>query len=311
MVSDFPRGSVCVPVASWPYLVLAALLLLAGVLTARPAQADGVTTCTRASAVGTNVLNCLSNLVYQPLPVASATLVLVCPQGHAGLQDQSVCPGNVWRPLSAVQPTDLVGYCAQAQLTPYQACDFPNGKEGYRLDSDIFGSSASTSPPPTTPPPTTPPPTTPPPPTGSVTGPAQLSWSVPATGIDGNPVSITGYTIRYGTTDFSQSVSLPATTTTYTLQSLASGTWRFEIIAQDSSGNSAPSNPVSLTIAGSQVCGAAPATATQTIACPRGTTGTWTQSHGWSPVAYPACWAAKAWTPTSPPAGSCSWRRRT
>ncbi len=285
-------GGVGVSGVSRPILALAALLLLCGAFTSRPAQADGVTTCTNASAVNTNVMNCLSNLVYQPLPIAQTTLVLVCPQGTPGLQDQAHCAGNIWKPLSSVQPTDLVGYCAQAQLTPYTACDYPNGKEGYRLDSDIFGNTAAANPPAA--------------PTGSVTGPAQLSWTTPATGIDGNPVTITGYVIQYGTTDFSQSVTLPATATTYTFQSLAPGTWQFQIVAKDSSGNSSPSNRVTLTIAGSQVCGAAPATATQSVACPAGTTGTWTQSHGWSPVAYPTCWTANAWTPTSAPAGSCT-----
>jgi hypothetical protein len=196
-------------------------------------QVGGVTTCQKASAVNTSVMNCLDNLVFQPLPISSTTLVLICPSGHAGLQDQSQCPGNVWRPLSTVASTDLVGYCAQAQLTPYHACDYPTGKEGYRLDSDIFGSAGSGS-------------TTPP--AGQATGTAQLSWSKPAVDIDGNPITVTSYTIRYGTTDFSSSVSVAGGTTTYTISNLASGTWQFEITTEDSSGSSQPSNPVTLKI---------------------------------------------------------------
>jgi hypothetical protein len=280
--------------------IAAVLLFVTGLSTPRAARADGVTTCTNSSAVNTAVTNCLSNLVYQPLPLSSTTLVLVCPQGTAGLQDQSQCPGNIWKPLSSISdPNTLVGYCAQQQLTPYTACDYPNGKEGYKLYSAVFGTTG-----------------TPAPPTGSVTGSAQISWSAPAVDTQGNPITVTGYTIRYGTTDFSQSVSVSASTRTYAFQNLAPGTWQFEIVATDSAGNSQPSNPVTLTISGSQTCGAAPATATQTVACPAGTTGTWTQTHGWTAAAYPTCWTANAWTPTSPPAGSCqtaatTWKTQT
>jgi len=269
-----------------------ALLLMTGLTAPRTAHADGVTTCTNSSAMNTSLTSCLSNLVYQPLPISSTTLVLVCPQGTAGLQDQSQCPGNIWKPLSSISdPSKLIGYCAQSQLTPYPACDYPNGKEGYRLYSNIFGTTSSS---------------TPAPPTGSVTGSAQISWTAPAVDINGNPITVTGYIIRYGTTDFSQSVSVSASTRTYTFQNLAAGSWQFEIIAQDSSGNSQPSSPVKLTISGSQTCGAAPATATQTVACPAGTTGSWTQTHGWTAAPYPTCWTANSWTPTSPPAGSCT-----
>ncbi len=260
-------------------------LILLSLYLIRPAQADGVTTCTKASALNTSVMNCLDALVYQPLPVASNTLVLTCPQGTAGLQDQAQCAGNVWKPLSSLTSTDLVGYCAQATLTPYQACDYPNGNEGYRLYSSVFGSTPQA------------------PVNPTMTGPAQISWSAPATNTDGSAVVITSYRIEYGQTDFSQSVT--TTATTYTFQSLAAGTWQFRIVAISASGQSAPSNPVTVTIAGSQTCAAAPATATQTVACPSGTTGTWTQTHGWTSASYPTCWTANAWTPTSPPTGSC------
>lgn len=256
---------------------------------APPAHAAGVTTCTDSSKGNTSVMSCLSALVYAPLPIAQSTLVLVCPQGNAGLQDQSQCPGNVWRPLSAVNSSDLVGYCAQAKLTPYTACDYPNGKEGYVVASSIGLGGTPTAP------------------AGSATGAAQISWTAPTQDSAGNPISITGYLIQYGTTDFSNSVSLGASVTTYTFNALAAGTWQFRVIALDAAGQSLPSSPVTLVITGdTPTCGAAPATATQSAACPTGTTGTWTQTHGWTSAAYPTCWTANAWSPTSAPTGACT-----
>jgi hypothetical protein len=270
-----------------PLCALALLTLL--FWAAPPAHAAGVTTCTDSSKGNTSVMSCLSALVYAPLPIAQSTLVLICPQGNAGLQDQSQCPGNVWRPLSSVKPSDLIGYCAQAQLTPYTACDYPNGKEGYAVASSIGLGGNPT------------------PPVGSATGAAQISWAAPTNDSAGNPVSITGYLIQYGTTDFAYSVSLNASVTTYTFNALAAGTWQFRVIALDAAGQSAPSAPVTLVIAGdTPSCGPAPATATQAAACPTGTAGTWTQTHGWTAAPYPTCWTANAWGPTSAPAGACT-----
>jgi hypothetical protein len=197
------------------------------------AHADGVTTCTKASAVNTNIMNCLDKLVYQPLPVATTTLVLVCPSGTAGLQDQSQCPGNVWRPLSTTTPSTLIGYCAQTLLTPYSACDYPSGKEGYRLSSAIFGAPVLPAPPPTPPTPPT------------ITGPATLSWAAPSLNTDGTPATIIGYRIEYGHTDFSQSVTTTATTYVFTL---SSGSWQFRLIALSPAAESAPSATVTVNI---------------------------------------------------------------
>ena len=42
-------------------------------------------------------------------------------------------------------------------------------------------------------------------------------------------------------------------------------------------------------------------------ACPSGTTGIWTQSHGYTQQPYPACtWTANPWSPDAPPAGMCA-----
>lgn len=53
-------------------------------------------------------------------------------------------------------------------------------------------------------------------------------------------------------------------------------------------------------------CPPMPAPASQTVQCPAGYTGTWTQTHGWDSAAYPTCWTAQPWQPTSPPAGACT-----
>jgi hypothetical protein len=149
----------------------------------------------------------------------------------------------------------------------------------------------------------------------TITGSAPLSWTAPDVDVNGNPVTIASYVIQYGTTDFSQSVT--TTATSYTFTALAAGIWQFEIVSVDALGqSSAPSNPVTLTITGDQTCGPAPAIASQTVSCPAGTTGTWTQTHDWSPVAYPTCWVAVPWSPSTAPAGACtpvaqSWKTKT
>lgn len=67
-------------------------------------------------------------------------------------------------------------------------------------------------------------------------------------------------------------------------------------------------------------CPPAPATATQSLTCPAGQTGTWTQQHGWNAAAAPTCWTAAPWSNTvytcapptcpaaSPPASTPSCR---
>lgn len=45
---------------------------------------------------------------------------------------------------------------------------------------------------------------------------------------------------------------------------------------------------------------------TQTVACPTGATGTWTQTRTYSAAAYPTCWTPGAWTPATAPAGACT-----
>jgi hypothetical protein len=84
-------------------------------------------------------------------------------------------------------------------------------------------------------------------------GTVTLSWNVPTTNTNGSPLTdLSGYKIDYGTSSstLNQSISVSnPTTTAYTLQNLASGTWYFAIAAVTSDGmHSALSNVVSTTL---------------------------------------------------------------
>lgn len=52
-------------------------------------------------------------------------------------------------------------------------------------------------------------------------------------------------------------------------------------------------------------CGAAPSSSSATIACPTGTTGSWTQTKTYTAAAAPTCWTPVL-TPTAAPAGACT-----
>jgi hypothetical protein len=85
------------------------------------------------------------------------------------------------------------------------------------------------------------------------TGSAALSWTAPTTNTDGSALTdLSGFVINYGTsaTNLSQQVAISsASTTSYTVTGLATGTWYFSVTAVASDGTqSSPSNPVSDTI---------------------------------------------------------------
>jgi hypothetical protein len=42
------------------------------------------------------------------------------------------------------------------------------------------------------------------------------------------------------------------------------------------------------------------------MTCTPPTVGMWTQTHGWTSIAAPACWQEDAWLPTQPPVGQCA-----
>lgn len=53
-------------------------------------------------------------------------------------------------------------------------------------------------------------------------------------------------------------------------------------------------------------CPAQPAEETQTVACPAGTVGSWTQTRTYGSVPAPTCWEPGLWAPAAPPAGACT-----
>jgi len=78
-------------------------------------------------------------------------------------------------------------------------------------------------------------------------------WVPPTTNTDGSPLTdLTGFTISYGTSQaaMTQTIAVPsATTISYTVQGLGSGTWYFTVTAYTSVGaQSAPSDVASKTI---------------------------------------------------------------
>jgi hypothetical protein len=71
-------------------------------------------------------------------------------------------------------------------------------------------------------------------------GTATLTWTAPTTNTDGTPVTtLTGFHIYYGTNQsaLTQSIAVSgATTTTYEVTGLASGTWYFAVAADAADG---------------------------------------------------------------------------
>ena len=89
--------------------------------------------------------------------------------------------------------------------------------------------------------------------TASSSGTATLTWVAPTKNTDGTPVtSLVGYHIYYGTTEGALTNSIVvsgATTTSYEITGLSSGTWYFAIAADAADGTeSAQSNIGSKTI---------------------------------------------------------------
>jgi len=62
---------------------------------------------------------------------------------------------------------------------------------------------------------------------------------------------------------------------------------------------------IAITVTASTTCPARPADETRSQTCPSGTTGTWSQSRTYTSAAYPTCWTAGSWTPSTAPAGYC------
>jgi hypothetical protein len=138
------------------------------------------------------------------------------------------------------------------------------------------------------------------------TGTFTLTWIAPTQNTDGSPASIASYNIFQGTsaTSLVKVANVLAPVLKYLTPALPPGTYWFAFDAVSTTGGeSAKTAPVSGTVPAA--CGVAPPTASQTVACPTGTTGSWIQTHAWLAAAYPTCWTAQPWVPTTAPAGSC------
>lgn len=140
-----------------------------------------------------------------------------------------------------------------------------------------------------------------------------LAWTPSSTNTDGTVLAspIASYDIFQGlsATALAKAASVLAPATTYVTPLLAPGTYFFAVDEKEQNGSvSGQSNTASGTITAvtpPPKCPTQPANATQQAACPTGTTGTFTQTHGWTASPYPTCWVVAPWTPPTPPAGSC------
>jgi hypothetical protein len=147
-------------------------------------------------------------------------------------------------------------------------------------------------------------PTPEPPPTPVWTGDMVLAWSAPSVNTNGTPIVPP---LSYRVTINGVAVST-VSTLSYTASGLPAGQ-HCATVATISAGGTGPESLAACTTLAppaTNVCTTPqPAAETQTVACPAGTTGSWTQTRTYSAAAFPACWTASAWTPTSAPAGSC------
>lgn len=142
-----------------------------------------------------------------------------------------------------------------------------------------------------------------------------VSWKPPTTNVDGSVITdLAGFRIYFGMAPDALNASIPVTgagATSGPVSPLSAGTWYFAVTAIEADGaESDKSAIVSRVIAGDttpppSTCPSQPVSDTQVVACPAGTTGTWTQTLSYSSVPYPQCWSAGMWTPAVPPAGAC------
>jgi hypothetical protein len=134
----------------------------------------------------------------------------------------------------------------------------------------------------------------------------QLRWTAPTQNTDGTALTdLAGFRIYYGNTattlDHTVQV-VGAAVTSFAVPALPMGTWYFGVSAYTASGSeSDKSNVVNIS-----TCGPAPNPATRTTSCPAGYTGTFTQTAEPTSAAYPTCWAAGPWLPSTGPVGACT-----
>jgi hypothetical protein len=252
------------------FLVVTVLLACA-CLFAPSARADGVATCATGNVEGLGMFYCSSSWAWAaPSQVSSSTLVLICTQSGVtpGVQNMATCAyasKTKWVKRSALTGAELVGYCAQDQITPWEACDAPNGKEGWLKASDALGTTA-------TPPPTTPPPTSNPPPSGTYS--VTLNWTPVTQTVTGTGTSVSSYRIEYGIGNFNSIANTASTS--ITLTNLAAGTWQFRITAISSTdGAGTPSQAVTHVVgSGGGGTTTPPPTTTTWMVAPNGSSST-------------------------------------
>jgi hypothetical protein len=249
------------------------------------AFAQNVATCSTATdgtvTTGNAVTPCTGTLSYIGPSVPATAIIADMRCGGSPV----TCPTS-WMLASKVSLTgDQVWGLKSSTLTA--------GNEHWYVPSGLLTIGTAPNPPPS-----------PTPTTG--TGTFTLTWIAPTLNTDGSIVSIASYNIFQGAsaTTLAKVANVLAPVTSYLTPALPPGTYWFAVNAVSTAG---VTSAMSLTASGTipAACGAAPANATQTVACPTGTTGSWIQTHGWVAAAYPTCWTATAWTPTAAPAGAC------
>jgi len=139
----------------------------------------------------------------------------------------------------------------------------------------------------------------------SGTGLVTMNWQPPVQNIDGTPLTdLKGYRI-YEASNSLATLDNPGLTT-YTL-SLPAGTHTLTMTAFKDGAESERSNSAVIVVGDTvPVCGNTPPPETRSQTCPAPTIGSWSQSHGWTSVAAPACWQALPWTPDTAPLGVCA-----
>lgn len=255
-------------------------------------------------------------LAFAPLAHAQApitTQAIKCQTTVANGAAYTACPAPVPTPTPAsadkvlwcanggVSPGAALGLCNSAQWIPFgwMSGSWIFTADGWRVNTDvIFGAGSPPLPPVVT------------------TGSAALMWTTPTLSEDGSPAHVVSYIVEYGQGNFASIQTTTANTFAFT--GLATGPWQAQIKAVDADGSiSNPTGTLFFTVVtAGQTCGPAPAIASQSVTCPAGTTGTWVQTHDWAAAAFPTCWTATAWVPTTPPAGACPavvqvWKTRT
>jgi hypothetical protein len=137
-----------------------------------------------------------------------------------------------------------------------------------------------------------------------------IDWQPPLQNEDGSALTnLAGFVIQYGDTplNLNQTITLNNPGIRHYVLTGVTGPQYVSIMALNSANiTSDPTGPIQMQVTASTDCGPAPAPESRQQACTAPLVGNWTQTHGWSSVAAPACWQADPWTPDTAPAGVCA-----